>query len=167
MAGPLTQLAAKTPGITDPTDASVAGWVKYLTSIPEQADASAELTFPGSARDSSVKNAYRHSLGTGLLAQNLGAGEGGLRGLVAPLLAKLAGYGWEAAGLVRNVQDPTYRKDTYHDLNANAIGAQQAGQTRSSDELASVLKAMALQSVPTNAPGPLTTGPGYLTRTER
>lgn len=156
-----------TPGLIDPHDPSFAGWVEYMLSLPKQADDSAEIEFPDSARDSSVKNAYRHSLGSGLLAQELGASEGGLRGVIAQALAKSAGYAWELAGLKRNITDRTHRTDTQHDLNANAIGIIEAAMSNSKDDLAERLKQRALQSVPAKPPSPFEPSPGYMTHTAR
>jgi hypothetical protein len=161
---------ARVPGLRDATDPSALGWAKHLLSLPKQADDAAEAQFPDSARDSSVKNAYRHALGTGLLAQELGANEGGVRGAVAQGLAKAAGYGWEAIGYATapaQAKDKAYNTDTRHDLNANAVGAKQAGLSATREELARRLKAMALQSPPVEAPGFFATSPGYLSRTAR
>lgn len=165
MAGPLTQLTANTKGLVDPTDPSFSGWVKYMLSLPEQADASAEATFPGSARDSSIKNAYRHSLGTGLLAQNLGASDGGLKGALAAAFAKLAGYGWEAAGGYKNLTEHGAMTDAEHDLNANAIGARAAMQTDDPNVLAQVLMEKASKSRIERPPMTWQSSPGYMTRT--
>lgn len=161
---------ARVPGLRDHTDPSVIGWAKHLLSLPKQADDAAEAEFPDSARDSSVKNSYRHALGTGLLAQELGANEGGVRGAVAQGLAKAAGYGWEALGYATDpahAKDKAYNTDTKHDLNSNAVGAKQAGLSATREELARRLKAMALQSPPVEAPGFFESSPGYLSRTER
>lgn len=161
---------ARVPGLQDPTDPSPLGWAKHLLSLPKQADDAAEAQFPDSARDSSVKNAYRHALGTGLLALELGANEGGVRGAVAKGLAKAAGYGWEAIGYATApalAKDKAYNTDTKHDLNANAVGAKQAGLSATREELARRLKRMALKSAPAEGPEFFETSPGYLTRTER
>ncbi len=92
-------------------------WVKDLQSFTGQADAEVERRFPSQARDESQKNAYRHALGAGRLAQLLGSNsgipivEGAARGA-----AKLAGYGWEGLGGMANWGS----QDMKHDLNANA-----------------------------------------------
>ena len=165
MAGPLTKLASKTPGLVDPTDPSFSGWVSYLLSLPEQADASANATFPDSARDASVKNAYRHSLGTGLLAQNLGASDDSIRGALAAGLAKSAGYLWEGLSWPNSLMTHGAMSDAEHDLNANAVGARAAMQTSDPNELARVLMEKALQSRTERPPMAWQSSPGYLTRT--
>ena len=129
--------------------------------IPEQADRIAEETFPGSARDSSVKNAFRHALGTGMLAQELGGGP------VGAGLAKGAGYLWEGLGAMKFIDDPKHRADTLHDLNANALGVRTAMSTGTQEELVKALQQMALRSVPVQAPGVFSRSPGYLTHTAR
>lgn len=128
--------------------------------LPAKADMIAEERFPGSARDSSTKNAFRHALGTGMLAQELGGGP------VGAGLAKGAGYLWEALGAA-NWGNPAYRQDTLHDLNANAVGARTAMQTKNPEELANALYRMALWSVPSNPPNVYERSPGYLTRSGR
>jgi hypothetical protein len=129
--------------------------------IPGRADDIAERTFPGSARDASTKNAFRHALGTGMLAQELGGGH------VGAALAKLAGYGWEGMGMLDGSnRGPAKMEDMRHDLNANAIGAEQARLNPSHEGLVQALKRFALQSVPVHAPGVFSRSPGYLTRTD-
>jgi hypothetical protein len=160
MPGPLTQTLNLRP------EATLKERIAYLLNTPKAADDSAELAFGiDSARDSSTKNAYRHALGTGMLAQALGANQGST--VLAPLLAKLVGYGWEGFGLRQNIEDPIHRLDTRHDLNANAIGTQQAVRAGSPDELAAVLKRLALEAPPVQPPGFFEPSPGYLTRTVR
>ena len=154
-------------GFKDPIDPSIKGWVQYMLSLPGQADAVAEANFPNSARDSSVKNGFRHALGTGLLAQNLGAGEGGLRGLLAGPLAKGAGYLWEAASGFDNLTKQGASTDSLHDLNANAIGATQAYNAKTPEELATLLRQKALASKQTQPPEFFDRSPGYLTHTVR
>lgn len=138
--------------------------------IAHQADSIAEQEFPNSARDSSTKNAFRHALGTGLIAQHLGASNGGLQGVAAATLAKVAGYGWELMGADKymgSMQDPqpnAYRTDTKHDLNANSIGASMAMGTDQAG-LIDALRTMAKQSVVAKPPGIFESSPGYLTRT--
>ena len=128
--------------------------------IPGRADAIAEELFPGSARDSSTKNSFRHALGTGMLTQELGGGP------VGAGLAKGAGYLWEALG-ASGWGDPKVRADTLHDLNANALGARKAMSTNNQAELVKALHDMAIQGVPANPPGIFERSPGYLTRTVR
>lgn len=144
--------------------------LKRFGQIPGEADQIAEQNFPGSARDSSTKNAFRHALGTGMMAQELGAGNGGMQGVAAATLSKLAGYGWEGLGLGKymgSMQDPkaeNYRTDTQHDLNANAIGASAAMGT-DRNGLIEALQRMSRQSVVAKPPGIFDQSPGYLTRT--
>lgn len=133
--------------------------LKSYGAIPERADNIAEQMFPGSARDSSTKNAFRHALGTGMLTQELGGGP------VAAGMAKGAGYLWEGLGAMKFIDDPKYRQDTLHDLNANALGARTAMSTANQEELVKALQGMALRSVPTSAPGVFERSPGYMTRT--
>lgn len=154
-----------TKGFKDPTDPSFRGWLNYLASLPEQADAVAEANFPNSARDSSVKNGFRHALGTGLLAQNLGASEGGLQGLLAGPLAKGVGYIWEGLSGADNLTKHGKITDTLHDLNANAIGATQAYNSQTPEQLASLLRQKALLSKQTRPPEIFDRSPGYLTHT--
>lgn len=129
--------------------------------IPEQADRIAEQKFPGSARDSSAKNAFRHALGTGMLAQRLGGGDIGAN------LAKMAGYGWEALGARKFLTVPEHRMDTLHDLNANAIGARVATETTNQQELIRQLESYARNAKNQLPPGVLAASKGYMTMTKR
>jgi hypothetical protein len=139
---------------------SIAQTLQEYGRIPGRADDIAERTFPGSARDASTKNAFRHALGTGMLAQELGGGH------VGATLAKMAGYGWEGLGLIDGSnRSPAKAEDMRHDLNANAIGAEQARLNPSHEDLVQALKKLALQSAPVSAPGVFSRSPGYLTRT--
>lgn len=138
-------------------------WGRQLQDIPGQADAITNQVFqPGStARDNSTGNAFRHALGTGMLAQHLGGGP------LAAVAAKAMGYGWELMGM-RNWGNQAGRTDTLHDLNANAIGAQMAQRTANTQELTAALKKMALESaVMRGGPSAFLPSPGYLTRSER
>lgn len=135
--------------------------LKALGRIPGQADRIAEEMFPDSARDSSTKNAFRHALGTGMLAQGLGGGD------VGAALAKMAGYGWEALGAKDLITSAAHREDTRHDLNANAIGAAIASQTQSQQDLVNALAKMARTSRNEQPPAAYAPSPGYMTRTER
>lgn len=134
--------------------------LKSFGELPARASDIAEQYFPGSARDASTKNAFRHALGTGMLTQELGGGP------VGAGLAKGIGYLWEGLGAA-NLGDPRYRQDALHDLNANAVGARTAMSTRNQAELIESLRKMALQSVPVQAPGVFERSPGYMTRSER
>lgn len=142
---------------------SLQSYGQGVLAIPEQADniASKEFPYDATARDSSTGNAFRHALGTGMLAQKMG---GGAMGAAA---AKGIGYLWEGLGAKDLVTSQAHRTDTLHDLNANAIGAQVAQQTGNNTELIQALKRMALESVPAQPPGAFSSSPGYLTRTVR
>lgn len=131
-----TQLRA---ALSQPAQA-VSSWWNDLNSFTQQADAEAERRFPDQARDSSQKNAYRHALGAGRLAQLLGANSGipGVEG-VARGVAKMAGYGWEGLGGPENWRSEDFR----HDLNANANGIAQASQNPDFRSLADSLASFA------------------------
>jgi hypothetical protein len=137
------------------------GSLQRYGQLPEEADRIAEQAFPGSARDASTKNAFRHALGTGMLAQELGGGK------LGAAAAKLAGWGWELPTMLDPRSTAAQREDMRHDLNANAIGASVAQQTGSRAELVEALRRMALQSVPTNAPAAFAPSRGFLTRSEQ
>ncbi len=146
--------------------AGLYGSLKQMGSIPGEADAIAEQMYPNSARDSSTKNAFRHALGTGLIAQHLGAGNGGAQGIAAATLAKMAGYGWEGLGVVDNFTKHGSLTDTRHDLNANAIGASAAMGT-DKQSLIQALQGMANASVVEAPPTAFQYSPGHMTRTVR
>ena len=136
------------------------GKLSRFGQIPSEASDIADQNFPNSARDASTKNAFRHALGTGLMAQEMGGG------VVGATAAKGLGYLWEGFGLV----DPSKLKkdwasgDIKHDLNANALGAQ-AAQGRDKPSLIEALKQMAEQSQVRQPPGVFQSSPGYMTRT--
>ena len=140
-----------------PYDTAMAKWgrIKNLTG---EADRIAEREFPNSERDSSQKNAFRHSLGTGMLTQELGGNP------ISAELAKRAGYIWEGLGLEENIQNPKYRQDTYHDLNANALGAIEGTKAKNQQELIAALKTMAQNSKVEAPPSFWQSSPGYMTR---
>lgn len=142
------------------------GSLKRMGELPGEADGIAEQMYPGSARDSSTKNAFRHALGTGMIAQHLGASNGGLQGVAAATLAKLAGYGWEGLSGTANLTRHGQLTDTRHDLNANALGANAAMGT-DRQGLIQALKAMADASVVAPPPTAGEYSPGYMTRTVR
>lgn len=136
--------------------------LKNFGSIPERADGIAEQAYPGSARDASTKNAFRHALGTGMMTQALGGGQ------LGGALAKGAGYLWEGLGAKDFIDNrPGYREDTRHDLNANAIGASVAQQTMNQQELINALRGLAANAPLQQAPGLFAPSPGYLTRSAR
>ena len=137
--------------------------LKRYGEIPGKASDIAEAEFPNSARDSSMKNAFRHALGTGMLAQEFGAGNDGVQGAAAALLAKTGGYAWESFKGLKDFTkggDPT---DTLHDFNANAIGANHAIGTNQA-QLINSLRRMASQSVVSKPPSLFEMNPGYMTR---
>ena len=143
---------------TLPQDAMAA--LQRYGNLPAQASYIADKEFPDSARDSSTKNAFRHALGTGMLAQELGGGP------VGAGLAKGVGYLWEGLG-ISNLGDPKYRQDTLHDLNANALGARTAMSTSNQEDLISALRRMAVQAVHSQPPGVFSRSSGYMTKTEK
>ncbi len=130
-----------------------------LKSFANRADDIAEQNFPGSARDASQKNAFRHALGTGILTQELGGGP------LAATTAKMAGWGWEGMDLGKIIDNPQHRMDTRHDLNANNIGASVATQVKNEAELVARLKQLANSSVVATPPGFFESGKPYMTRT--
>lgn len=140
--------------------------LKAMGQLPGEADSIAEQLYPNSARDSSTKNAFRHALGTGLIAQHLGAGNGGLQGVAAATLSKLAGYGWEGMAGLDNLTKHGKLTDTQHDLNANALGANAAMGT-DRQGLIQALQGMANASVVQAPPSAFEYSPGHMTRTVR
>ncbi len=135
--------------------------------IPHEADVIADRLFPNSARDASTKNAFRHALGTGLIAQEMGANKGGLQAEIAKNAAKGMGYVWEMLGAPQYVSDPKYREDTKHDLTANAIGASASMNAANKEELIKALQTMAINSKVQRPVGVFQESPSYLTRTVR
>lgn len=147
---------------------TMAEWASELQNLTKNADDEAEKRFPDDERDNSKKNAFRHALGTGRLAQMLGADNdipvvGGLISTAAQGAAKGAGYLWEAMGAKQNMKDPT---DMKHDLNANAHGAEQAAQTRGYGELADRLELMARSASKEEPPGVFSPARKHLTYTK-
>lgn len=142
------------------------GFWGRLKSIPERADNIAEEVFrsgrydTSSARDSSAKNSFRHALGTGMITRELGGG------YLAGTAAKLLGYGWEAMGIPQ-MTSADHRRDTLHDLNANAIGAATAVRSNSQEDLVRRLERLAKSAPVAEPPGLFESSPGHLTRTVR
>ena len=126
-------------------------WANEVRSVGSRADDEAERRFPGQERDESVKNAYRHALGTGRLSQLLGAdSENPAVSAAGQAAGQGAGYLWEIMSAGKSLYDNGNAgnlRDTRHDLNANAIGAETAGQTRGFGELADALSARAKGAV--------------------
>lgn len=117
-----------------------------IKNIPHNADEDAQKYFPDSARDASTMNAFRHALGTGRLAHELGAGNGGLWGGVAGSLAQGTGMIWEGLGAPSYLASQKHRTDTDHDFRANSVGALVAQGTKNDEELVNALKLLANQS---------------------
>ena len=140
--------------------------LKAMGQLPGEADSIAEQLYPNSARDSSTKNAFRHALGTGLIAQHLGASNGGLQGVAAATMAKMAGYGWESMAGLDTLTQHGKLTDTQHDLNANALGANAAMGT-DKQSLIQALQSMANASVAQQPPSAFQYSPGHMTRTVR
>lgn len=135
--------------------------LKDFQSIPSRASDIAEANFPNSSRDSSKKNAFRHALGTGMLTNALGGNR------VSALAAKGLGYLWEGFGTPDYFNSQAKRTDSLHDLNANAIGARVATQSKGQQELEDSLRQLALGSKKVNPPGVFSPSPGYMTHTEK
>lgn len=147
----------------NPPVRAVSDWWTDLNSFTHQADQEAEKRFPDQARDSSIKNAYRHALGTGRLAQLLGAGSGvpGLEA-VARGAAKVAGYGWEGMGGMENWGSTDMR----HDLNANAQGIEHTRQAKDFKSLADALESFSRSARKELPPNVLEPARGYFTYTK-
>lgn len=137
------------------------GTLKDVSEIPSRADQIAEEQFPDSARDASRKNAFRHALGTGMLTQKLGGNA------LSAAAAKGIGYVWEGLGHKKYRDDPEYRTDTRHDLNANAIGAREAMESETQERMIQRLKTLADASRKESPPLLYEASPGYLTQTVR
>ena len=112
---------------------------KNIRNLPEEIGDRQVANFPSGA-DWKQANAFRHSYGTGRLAQELGGGMG------AQLVAKLAGYGVEGLtspanavykGIKNNDMNYTVEelRDSLSDINNNAYGATQAGYLKTAKEL--------------------------------
>lgn len=139
--------------------AAAQNWVEELREIPNRASDIAEATYgQRSARDASEKNAFRHALGTGMLAHKIG---GGPLGAIA---AKLVGYGWEAPTLLDPRSTPAERADSKHDLNANAVGAWVSMGAQDQAALVEALKGYAARSAVSEPPSVFARHQGRLTR---
>ena len=145
---------------------AASSWLQEVSASPGMADAEAERRFPDEARDSSVKNAYRHALGAGRLAQLLGSTSdnpivaGAARGA-----AKIAGYGWEGLGF-RDGTNNWNSLDFRHDLNANAQGITQSSQAKDFRSLADQLDSFARGARKELPPAPTERARPYFTYTE-
>lgn len=140
-------------------------WAREFVKIPDAADATAEKHFPDEARDSSTKNAFRHALGTGRMAQMLGADSDiPIVKNAAAGAAKVAGYAWEALGAGDRNEEQI--RDSRHDLNANAIGAKTAKETKGREALVDSLLEKAKSTRLEEPPTEFAKSPGYFTRTK-
>lgn len=135
---------------------NVSDWWNDLRTFTEKADNEAETRFPGQTRDESVKNAYRHALGAGRLAQLLGGTE------ASRLSAKVAGYGWEALGGPENWKS----QDMRHDLNANALGIEHSAGAKDFQSLADALASFTRSARKELPPEPVEPARGYFTYTK-
>lgn len=136
-------------------------------SIPGIADNKAENLYSNkSARDSSIKNAYRHALGTGMFQDKFAASPL-ISEDVASLLAKGLGFSWELASLGKSITNPKYRTDSLHDLNANSIGADTAKNTLNQAELEKALAQKANNSLVEQPVSFYERSPGHMTRSVR
>lgn len=142
--------------------------VGYIPKRMGEASDIAEQRFPDQDRDSSSKNAFRHALGTGMLAQDLASWLGGSIPArhIGAAAAKVGGYMWEAPSW-SGARNAKVVMDSMHDLNANAIGARESINAQNQAELVRALEAMAKGAVREFPPGPFSSSPGYLTRTGR
>jgi hypothetical protein len=136
-------------------------WYEDLQSIPDRAAEVSERAYPDSARDASTKNAFRHALGTGMLAHHLGGGP------IASATAKAVGWGWEVPTLMNPMAPVSQLADSLHDLNANAIGARVARQTRDQTSLEAALRSYADRSIVSAPPSGFAPTPGWMTRSVR
>lgn len=85
---------------------SAKSWANEVRSVGSRADDEAERRFPGQERDESVKNAYRHALGTGRLSQLLGAdSENPAVSAVGQAGGQGAGYLWEIMSAGKSLYD--------------------------------------------------------------
>lgn len=143
--------------------------VEYLRDIPNQASDIAEQRFPGYDRDGSTKNAFRHALGTGMLAQELGSSWGNSypAKLVGAAAAKAVGHVWEMPTWMNPNSTEAQTADMRHDLNANHIGAVEAMGANSKEDLVKALDYLARNSRQEKPGIAFAPSPGYMTRTGR
>ena len=107
--------------------------------------------FPGQDWDLTQRNALRHATWVGGMARAMGAGpDAPILTPIAQGLAKGAGYANEGISYAERIlkgeplDDPAYVNDTLHDLNANAVGAQVAGQALTDVDFKKMLIAKAM-----------------------
>lgn len=111
-----------------------------------------QQVFPNQDWELSQRNALRHSAWIGGMAQAMGASpDNPIRTPLAQTAAKALGYaheGFSAANdwFTGKPRGPEVKRDTLHDFNNNAIGAEMAGHTRNSEDLYRALAAMAVNA---------------------
>ena len=138
-------------------------WWDELRSFANNASDEAERRFPDQERDSSQKNAFRHALGAGRLAQLLGSNSGiPIVSGAARGAAKMAGYLWEDMSGPENWGS----EDSRHDLNANAIGIAQSSQAKDMQSLADSLASFAQGARKELPPSPYEKARPYFTYTK-
>ena len=122
--------------------------VDYMMQPAHRASKASQAMYPGQDWDNSQRNALRHSMWIGGMAQAMGAGpDNPIRTPLAQVAAKGLGVAHEG---ISNAYDwwegkaptPAQSRDTRHDLNNNAIGAEMAGYTKDNDGLLRALSAM-------------------------
>ena len=143
--------------------------IEYLRDLPNKASDIAEERFPGYDRDASTKNAFRHALGTGMLAQELGSSWGNSypAKLAGAAAAKMVGHVWEMPTWMNPGASKAQLEDSRHDLNANHIGAVEAMSAASQEELITALDYLARNSRKEKPGIAFAPSPGYMTRTGR
>ena len=134
-----------------------------ITGTYSRAASEAERRFPNQDPNNTQKNAFRHALGSGYLAQQLGAGGNPIMNLLAQGLAQGAGHAWEAMSLPQNMADPV---DMRHDLNNNYIGIKEAASQKDFDALSNQLYRMAIEAKKEQPPGAFSPARPYMTYTE-
>lgn len=126
--------------------------IDYAMQPAERASIASRDAFPGQPWDGSQRNALRHSLWVGGMAQAMGAGSD--HPFISPFaqaVAQDAGYAHEGISnafdwMQGKNQDMFHSRDTLHDLNNNAVGALAAGRTRNNEELLRALTDMAINA---------------------
>lgn len=124
--------------------------IDHLMQPANRASAASKDVFPKQDWDNTQRNALRHSLWVGGMAKAMGAGPD------SPVLTPLAqtaakGFGYLHEG-ISNTHDMftgqtrpiAHARDTRHDLNNNAVGAEMAGYARDDQELLRALSNMAV-----------------------
>jgi hypothetical protein len=158
----LSDLLDKLPDVPEPVK-EYSGWNKFMELNDKASKASGDA-FPGQDWDNTQRNAARHSIWMGLIANQLGGGP------IARTAAKGLGYANEAIGLV-NGQNTTREGaiDMRHDLNNNAVGLNTLADLNaqgpvSEQQIIDALIQKAKQSQRVSAPSVLAPDVGVLTR---